>query len=318
YNQAAALLVSYINRNRSSKAEPLVVLQINTVNPKWLTELEKWALKVTYKKKTKEKDKGGNWLTTDELKYSRTTLGMYLIRVRSIFNEAISRKELSANLYPFHKADNKAGYKIPQGVNNKRALPLSQIMDLYKYESNTPGEQFAKDIFIFSYLASGMNMIDIFRLKWSDIKDNQFTFIRKKTENKTGGTNKITIAMNADLLAIMERHGSRKINTSYIFNVIPANATEKELKNKTLTAVASINASLKKIASRLGISTDISTYFARHSYSTNLMNNEAPLAFISKQLGHKDLKTTQNYLDSFTTEKASEYQANLLDVNRTG
>lgn len=312
YNQAAAILTDYINRNRSDKAERLTALPINTINPKWLADFEKWALKVTYQKKVK-----GSKEPVTELKYSRTTLGMYLIRVRAIFNEVISRKELSANAYPFHKADNKAGYKIPQGVNNKRALSMPEIMKIYNYEPQTQNELFAKDMFIFSYLASGMNTIDIFRLKWSDIKKDHFTFIRKKTENKTGGTNKITIALNVDLLAIIERHGTRKLNTGYVFNVIPANATELQLKTKTISEIASINVNLKKIASKLGITEDISTYFARHSYSTNLMNNEAPLAFISKQLGHKDLKTTQNYLDSFTTDKAAEYQSNLLDTNKT-
>ena len=307
YKQAASLLTDYINHNRSEKAEKLRTLSISAINPKWLSDFEKWALKVTYQKKVK----GSKDLVT-ELKYSRTTLGMYLIRVRAIFNEVISRKELSAASYPFHKADNKAGYKIPQGINNKRSLSMAEIMSIYNYEPQNQTELFAKDMFMFSYLASGINCIDMFRLRWSDIKKDHFTFIRKKTENKTGGTNKITINLTDDLLEIIERHGSRKLNNGYVFNVIPLNAPEKEIKSKTASAISGINQGLKKIAIKLGITDEISTYFARHSYSTNLMNNEAPLAFISKQLGHKDLKTTQNYLDSFTTDKAAEYQSNLL------
>ncbi|MFC4213466.1 tyrosine-type recombinase/integrase [Pedobacter lithocola] len=313
YNQAAAMLTEYINRNRTEKSGKITSLIISTVTPKWLTDFEKWALKVTYQKKSK-----GSKETTTELKYSRTTLGMYLIRVRAIFNEVISRKELSAAAYPFHKADNKAGYKIPQGVNNKRALSMPEIMSIYNYEPQNQTEFFAKDMFIFSYLASGINCIDMFRLRWLDLKKDHFTFIRKKTENKTGGTNKITISLTEDLLSIIERHGTRKLNNGYIFNVIPLNATEKEIKSKTAAAISAINQGLKKIAVKIGITEEISTYYARHSYSTNLMNNEAPLAFISKQLGHKDLKTTQNYLDSFTTDKAAEYQSNLLVKDQTG
>ena len=313
YNQAAALLTEYINRNRSANADRLIELQISQVTAKWLADFEKWALKVTYQKKVK-----GSTEAKTEQKYSKTTLSMYLIRVRAIFNEVISRKELKAEAYPFHKADNKAGYKIPQGINNKRALTIAQIMQIYNYEPQTQTEDFAKSFFLFSYLASGMNCIDIFRLKWSDIKKDYFTFVRKKTENKTGGTNKITIQLNPQLWSIIEKYGTHKISTGYIFNVIPANATEREIKNKTATAIATINTGLKRIASKLGITEDISTYYARHSFSTNLMNNEAPLAFISKQLGHKDLKTTQNYLDSFTTEKAEQYQSKLLDNDLAG
>jgi integrase/recombinase XerD len=230
----------------------------------------------------------------------------------------ISKKELGSNAYPFFKADNKLGYKIPKGVNNKRALPIERIMELYNYQPINAGEEFAKDIFIFSYLASGMNMIDIFRLRWSDMQSNQFSFVRKKTQNKTGGTNKITISLNDDLRVIIEKHGSRKLASAYIFDVLPSNATEKEQHLKSHSAISAINASLKKITSKLEwVDEKISTYFARHSYSNNLMNNEAPLAFISKQLGHADLKTTQAYLDSFTTDKAAKYQEDLLQKNTT-
>lgn len=160
YKQAAGLLTEYINRGRSEKAERLNVLPINLVTPKWLADLEKWALKVMVESKSK---KG-----TSTPKYSKTTLSMYLIRVRAVFNDVISKKELGTNAYPFFKADNKLGYKIPKAVNNKRALSIDKIMELYNYEPVNTGEEFSKDIFIFSYLASGMNMTDIFKLQWSD------------------------------------------------------------------------------------------------------------------------------------------------------
>lgn len=302
YQQSSALLARY---SATLKKKDNVVLMTD-ISTKWLQGFEKWALNL---KRTTGK---GEVI----LEYSKTTLGMYLIRVRAIFNEAITNNELNRSFYPFHKADNQGGYKIPKGANNKRALSMAETMLIYNCVPVNAPEQFAKDIFVFSYLSSGMNAIDIFRLKWSDISGNQFSFIRKKTENKTGGTNKITINLTPDLLAIIERHGTRKLNTKYIFNVIPAQSTEKELLQKVRTAIASINVYLKKIALKVGVTSDISTYYARHSFANTLMNSEVPLAFISKQLGHTDLKTTQNYLDSFTNEKAAEYQSNLLDKSK--
>lgn len=307
YNQAAAIFESYINKDRANAAPQLVSLPVSAVSPIWLKKFEKWGLSVTYEKKVK-----GTNETVKELKYNQTTLGMYLIRVRSIFNDIISAKELSPDAYPFHKADNKSGYKIPQPINNKRPLDMEKIMELYNHQTATSGEQAAKDFFIFSYLSSGMNMVDIFKLKWSDIKSNQFSFIRKKTEKKTGGTNRITIPLNSDLVEIIERQGSRKVHNEYVFNIIPAGANEKQLLAATRSAIAAINNGVKKIALKLGWEEEPSTYFARHAYSNNLMNSEVPLAFISKQLGHKNLKTTQNYLDSFTTDNAAKYQDNLL------
>ena len=298
YKQAGTLLARY-----NSTITKSGTLLINTIDSKWLHGFEAWALK---QKKTTKAD-------IEVFQYSKTTLSMYLIRVRAIFNDAITNKELNASLYPFHKADNKTGYKIPKSSKSKRALSIGEIMQIYNYETKNEGERFAKDLFIFSYLSSGMNMIDIFRLKWSDIKNNQFTFIRKKTENKTGGANKITINLSQDLLDIIESHGSRKISNGYIFNVLTPNVSETEMLQKVRSKIAGINISLKRIASKLGLTDEISTYFARHSFATNQMNSEVPLAYISKQLGHSNLAITQDYLDSFTTEKSVEYQSNLLD-----
>lgn len=302
YSQAAVLLARY-NSTLNKASE----LPITDITPKWLQAFEKWALHL------RRKTNKGEVVA----EYGKTTLGMYLIRVRSVFNDAITNNEIPRSAYPFHKADNQQGYKIPKGSNNKRALSMGEIMQIYNYETDHPAELFAKDIFIFSYLSSGMNVIDIFRLRWNDIKGDQFSFVRKKTENKTGGTNRISIVLSPDLKQIIEKHGTRKLHNNYVFNIIPSNASEIEALQKVRSAVSSINVNLKKIAKKLGITEEISTYFARHSFATNLMNNEVPLAFISKQLGHTDLKTTQNYLDSFTTEKASEYQSNLLDKNKT-
>ncbi len=284
---------------------------LTEITPKWLNGFEKWALKETKKVKVI----GSKDLYTYRPRYGTTSLAMYLIRVRAIINELISNQEFPATQYPFHKPDNRYGYKIPKSRNNKRPLKLAEIMEIFNYEPSTTTEQFARDIFVFSYLASGMNPIDIFKLKWSDIKNNQFTFVRKKTQNKTGGANKINVQLNEQLWDIINLHGRDRENSIYIFDVIPENASEKEIISHTRTAISSINPNLKKIAKKLNITEEISLYFARHSFSNTLMNSEVPIAFISKQLGHVDIKTTQNYLDSFTSENAFDYQKKLLDFS---
>jgi integrase len=68
-----------------------------------------------------------------------------------------------------------------------------------------------------------------------------------------------------------------------------------------------INKKMEKIASELGIP-KITTYTARHSYATVLKRSGVNIAFISESLGHKDIKTTKNYLDSFETEERKKMQ----------
>ncbi|MFN0291215.1 tyrosine-type recombinase/integrase [Pedobacter helvus] len=308
YKQTASILINYINLNNTNEKSSLEELPLNAVTATWLNNFEKWAINVPVKRKIK----GSKNDYEVRSKYSRTTIGMYLIRVRSIFNEAISTREINPNLYPFHKADNRLGYKIPKASNNKRALNISEIMLIFNYQPVTENEQFAKDVFIFSYLASGINPIDIFKLKWNDIEGDKFTFIRTKTAKKTGGTNKITVRLNPQLKEIIYKY---KSDATYVFNVIKYGDSELQIKTKTTIKIAAINANLKKISAKLNITEEISLYYARHSFSTNLMNNNAPIAFISKQLGHTDIKTTQAYLDSFSADKVEEYESKLLDLD---
>ncbi|WP_026902948.1 tyrosine-type recombinase/integrase [Pedobacter glucosidilyticus] len=293
YKQAANLLTVYISEKNNSE------LLLNSITPKYLSEFESWALSIKNNKK--------------EPKYSKTTLSIYMIRVRAIFNDAISDQVVHPSVYPFHTPQNNRGYKIPVPAGNKRALTKAQIMQILNYEALTDKQQQAKDFFIFSYLASGMNLIDIFSLRWSDVKGDVFTFIRKKTAGKTGGRNVISITLNKVMFDIIDRQGNKRGTSPLVFKILNPNASELEIQKTTRLVIASINSNLKKIAAKLDITTDISSYYARHSFSTNLMNNNAPVVFISKQLGHTSIKTTENYLGEFTDNNAQSYTDNLLD-----
>jgi len=82
-----------------------------------------------------------------------------------------------------------------------------------------------------------------------------------------------------------------------------------------------LNAYLKEIADLCGITKEISTHMARHTFATTVtLNNDIPLETVSKMLGHSSLTMTQNYArlldkkvskdmekiqDKFTTEKVS-------------
>ncbi|OYX08653.1 MAG: hypothetical protein B7Z16_18990, partial [Algoriphagus sp. 32-45-6] len=51
----------------------------------------------------------------------------------------------------------------------------------------------------------------------------------------------------------------------------------------------------------------------RHSFATVLKRSGAPTEFISESLGHKDLRTTENYLDSFEDNVKESFQKQLLN-----
>jgi integrase len=110
-----------------------------------------------------------------------------------------------------------------------------------------------------------------------------------------------------DAKQIIERWGNRRIDGStYIFPVLTKglSAVRERQLIQQLTGV--INDHMKIIAKHLGIESTLTTYVARHSFSTILQRSGASTEFISEALGHSNVKTTQNYLAGFEDESKKE------------
>ena len=73
-----------------------------------------------------------------------------------------------------------------------------------------------------------------------------------------------------------------------------------------------VNKELHLIAKEVGITLELTTYVARHSFATVLKKSGVSIALISEALGHSDLSTTQIYLDSFDNSQIDEAMKNLL------
>ena len=72
-----------------------------------------------------------------------------------------------------------------------------------------------------------------------------------------------------------------------------------------------INDWMERILKNLGIDKKRTTYVARHTFSTVLKRSGASTEYIQEALGHSDIKTTENYLDSFEKEVKKEFAQRL-------
>ena len=73
-----------------------------------------------------------------------------------------------------------------------------------------------------------------------------------------------------------------------------------------------INTELRTFAKELGITAEVTTYVARHSFATILKKSGVNIGIISQALGHQDIKTTQIYLSQFDNEQIDNAMKNLL------
>jgi site-specific recombinase XerD len=82
--------------------------------------------------------------------------------------------------------------------------------------------------------------------------------------------------------------------------------------NKIKNFTRFINQNLKILAIAESLPKDISTYWARHSFSTNAIRNGASMEFVSEALNHSDLKTTQNYFAGFEDADKKELMKKMM------
>ncbi|MDL2289867.1 site-specific integrase [Paludibacteraceae bacterium OttesenSCG-928-F17] len=237
---------------------------------------------------------------------SDTTLNLYFRTLRSTYNKAIEDKHAKKVAYPFDDFKiSKFSTKTEKRAISKENIKQIMNMDLSKEDEYT---QLSRDLFIFSYLCSGINFTDMANLKSSNIMEGRLIYIRQKTNKK------INIPLSNEAIAIIQIYNEQSFNSGYIFPILNKNIhiTDLQKYNRRKKVLLKVNRSLKKISEKIGANVNLTTYVARHSYATVLKNSGVNIALIGETLGHSDLKTTQIYLDSFENEQIDRAMENLL------
>lgn len=261
-------------------------LLFSDITPEFLNLLEKYFL-------------------SSKLQLSYSSIGVYMRNIRTVFNQAISKKIISSELYSFGKGK----YVPPSSKKAKKALPIQEIEKIYNYKPDNPQEARAKDMWLFAYFANGLNVKDIAFLKYENIKKEVITFIRAKTKHSTkDDIQKIEVFITEDIKRIIDKWGKKpRAPKSFIFDILhPKDLSDLQIYRDINQAVRTINKYMKRIAECLKLERVPTTNFARHSYATILKRAGVPIEMISEQLGHTSIKTTQIYLDSFESDQKRE------------
>lgn len=255
------------------------------VTPTWLKKFETWM---------QEKGK------------SKSTIGIYVRNIRVIFNLAIKKHKVKAE-YPFteHKTKNAQGRKI--------ALTAHQISLIANYQTKHPHEQFYKDIFMLSFLGNGMNLSDIARLKYSNIKDGEICFVREKTKNKDNEQT-LNVPITKNMQSIIDRQKKVIGYDAYIFDILKPDWTNERKYAAIKQLTKQVNKYINKVArdaKAIGIKEKISSYTARHSWATISKNSGTSTEFIKEALGHSSVFVTAKYLKSFEKSTRQEHAEKL-------
>lgn len=260
--------------------DAVVDLKFSDITPSWLAK---------YQSQLEEEGK------------AYTTISINMRAIRAIMNGALREGIIARAQYPFQI--NKNGkYRIPEGKGRKIALSEAQIIEVFNHAIHPDDEKW-RDLWIFSFYCNGANISDILQFKYKDIINGCIEWHRKKTLTTDSDKSKIRAFLNEEMQDIINRWGNKdKQPSNYIFPYLTKGLTPFQTRAITQEVIHQINKRMKKIGKALGYG-DITTYWARHSYASISRSKGVQTFSISKSLGHKNLSTTQIYLDSLSTEE---------------
>ena len=275
-------------------------LQFSEITPMWLESFEKYMTET-------QKDRDGNIIKEKSL----TTVSIYLRALRTIFNLAITDKEISPEIYPFGEGK----YQVPSVKRVKKALNAVELKKLFEVKPSKTVQEKARDFWFFSFTCNGMNVKDIALLKNKVLNENSFSFYREKTKRTAKkDLTPVIVYLNDFSLMVIKKYGNQSNNPNdYVFPIINDSMNPEEKYKKIKNFTKFINQNVKKLATELGISNDISSNWGRHSFSTSAIRKGYGMEFVSEALNHSDLKTTQGYFAGFENEQKRELSGKLLD-----
>lgn len=243
------------------------------------------------------------WLEQKGLK--ETTLSFHFRTLRAAFNKAVEVRLIDPQKNPF------TSFKLSKfnTKTRKRALRKEEVLTIISKDySEQPEFEFAHDVFTFSYLCGGISFVDIANLTQENIQEGRLTYRRQKTNGL------ISLRLMDQALEIIAKYAQQCEKSGYIFPIYhkARHITPMQKSNRCKKICKQVNTDLKLIGKELGISGDLTTYVARHSFATILKKSGVNIGIISEALGHQDLKTTAIYLGKFDDEQVDQAMAMLL------
>lgn len=231
------------------------------------------------------------------------TIGIRFRNIRGAYNVAIKEKHVKAEYYPFKD------YKVSKlhEVTPKRAIAKNNVIKVIKHETSKSNQynEMAIDLFTFSYLMAGINFTDMARIRHEDIMDERLVYRRKKTKKL------IQVPVHPKAMEIIDKYKSP--SNPYIFPILSTfHKTEQQKLNRIHKVIGKVNKHLKNFGIELELDKKLTTYVARHSFSTTLKRAGVSTSIISEALGHSSEKVTQIYLDSFENSQMDAAMQNLL------
>ncbi len=211
--------------------------------------------------------------------------------IRTIIKQAVKDKKMRYEDNPF------LHISLKTEKSNKTKLSTSEIQAFIDLPiPATIKAWHARNIFLMQFYIAGSRIGDMLQLEFAHVQQGRILFQMEKT-----GTMQ-SIRVHSKALEILNLYAHRQSTCKYVFPFLQQEAdyTNIKLLEDTLESqTAHINKLLKQWFLKAGVTKNVSTHVARHSFTNIARKAGVSLYDISKSLRHTTLKTTEVYLEDF-------------------
>lgn len=219
---------------------------------------------------------------------STNTIHANIKIIRRIVNEAIKDDIIPYEKNPFLKYSIKTektqiDFLTEYELSLMERIPLVEGSMKYHH----------RNMYIFATYAGGLRISDLLTLKWSCFDGERILLNTQKTDS----TVSIKIPNKAlEILKYYKKPSSK--NTDFIFPFLKNDvdySDSKSLYKAISAASAYTNRDLKEFADMMGITKSLHFHTSRHTFATRALKKGMRIEYVSKLLGHSNIKTTQIY-----------------------
>jgi site-specific recombinase XerD len=102
------------------------------------------------------------------------------------------------------------------------------------------------------------------------------------------------------------------IKKDFVFGKISENMTNEERRSAIDAFNRFISQHIKKLAVSVGLDSDISAIWARHSFATMLIRAGGNKVVAQECLGHSTIKITEGYYSGFAPETLADISSSIM------
>lgn len=225
--------------------------------------------------------------------YSDTTKARKIASSRAFFEFLLDEGKIDQN-----PTENVSSPRI--GRSLPKALSIADVDSLLNHPFEKSPEGFRDKAMLELTYASGIRVSELVSLDLDDI-DLDEGFIRCFGK---GSKERIVPVYKSAVEAI----------SSYLYQARPELSSSKSERAVFLNKRGARLTRqgfwliLKKLAARVGISTNITPHMIRHSFATHLLHGGAPIRHVQELLGHSSITTTQVYTHLTNEHVRTEYE----------